>query len=161
LSEASRAYRLKKRLEAVMTDYDYIVADTPPSLSILTINALSAATGVVIPTQADTYSLEGVEQLYGTIEDIRENINPGLRLRGILLTRHNRTVLSRSMAGNAGAKAAAIGTFVYRAAVRECVSLKEAQTMKRSIYEYAPESIAAADYTAFVDEFLKRGGGDG
>ena len=161
LTKASRAYRLKKKIEPIKSEYEYIIIDTPGSLSILTINALNAAGSVIIPTQADSYSLDGVEKLYDTIEDIMENMNPSLKLHGILLTRHNRTVLRRNMTESAANIATKIGTFIYGTAIRECVALEEAQRLKQTIYEYAPESNAADDYTAFVNEFIERGGSSG
>jgi len=157
LPDIGKDQRLKKKLEPIRPEYDYIVIDTPPALSLLTINALTAAEYVVMPTQADLYSLQGIGQLYDTIEAVVDNTNPELKLGGILLTRHNeRTVLSREMAEEARAKAEAIGTFVYDAVIRECVALREAQSVQRTIYEYAPASNAAHDYTAFVDEFIRR-----
>lgn len=167
LPASGKDQRLKKKIAPLTTQYDYIILDTPPALGIITINALTAADCVVIPIQADIMSLQGLGQLYNTICEIREYTNPNLKLRGILLTRHNpRTLLSRGMANNAKIMADEIGTFVYDTVIRESISLKESQAARQNIYTYAKSNFseknylscnAALDYTAFVDEFIKRG----
>ena len=99
IASAGREYLLKEAIASVLSRYDYIVVDTPPGLGTITINALTAADNLVIPAQADVYSLQGVGQLRDTIEAVQAITNPGLSLRGVLLTRHNtRSVLSRDMA---------------------------------------------------------------
>jgi len=157
LTSAGKEYRLRERLATLLELYAFIVLDTPPSLGILTVNALTAADALVIPAQADAYSLMGIGQLMETVGAVKAYTNPGLAMAGVLLTRHNpRTVLSRDMAAAAAETAGRIGTFLYGAAIRESVAVKEAQASRRSIYGYAPKSNAAADYTAFTDEFLER-----
>ena len=157
LTDVGKYQRLRKKIAVTESQYTYIIIDTPPTLGIHTLNALTAATGVIIPAQADIYSLQGIGQLYETIGTVIEYNNPTLTLMGILLTRHNpRTVLSREMADMAKDKAAEIGTFVYNSVIRECVALKEAQSNQQSIYDYAPTSNASYDYSAFVSEFLRR-----
>ena len=122
-------------------------------------HALTAATDVIIPVQADKFSLDGVGQIYRTITQARKYSNRELKLRGILLTRHNaRAVVSRYAEKQAELAAAEMGTFVYRTYIRECVALKEIQyRAQQNIYEYDEGGNAAADYTAFVDEFIERG----
>jgi len=157
LTATGKEHRLKEQLSPLYGSYDYIVVDTPPALGILTINALTAADTLIIPAQADVYSLQGIWQLTYTIDTIRAYTNPGLRIAGILLTRHNpRTILSRDMADVADATAKRIGTFLYTTVIRESVVIKEAQVNRQPIYDYAPKSNAAADYMAFTDEFLER-----
>lgn len=153
-----KQYVLKKALGSVKNRYDYIVVDTPPSLGILTINALTASDSVIIPAQADVYSLQGIGQLYDTIETIKEHTNAELSLKGVLLTRHNaRSILSRDMTELAGQTAERLGTFLYSVMIREGVAIKEAQANQQSIFAYAPRSNPSKDYKAFVDEFLKIG----
>lgn len=157
LTAIGKDHRLKEKIEPLVSKYNYIVIDTPPALGIITINALTAATSLIIPAQADLYSLQGIKQLYDTIVAIRTYTNPALTLRGILLTRHNsRSILSRDMSDTAKATAAEIGTFVYDTVIRECVALKEAQASQQTIYEYAPKSNASQDYLSFVEEFVGR-----
>lgn len=158
LTATGKEYRLKEKLAPLARAYDFIVIDTPPALGILTVNALTAADSLIIPAQADLYSLQGIGQLYDTIEAVRAYTNPSLRLKGILLTRHNaRSVLSRDMAENARKTAARMNTFLYDSAIRECVAIKEAQASQQTIYEYAPKSNASQDYLAFINEFMERG----
>jgi chromosome partitioning protein len=157
LTAIGKDHRLKEKIAPLVPEYDYIVIDTPPVLGIITINALTAATGLIIPAQADLYSLQGIGQLYDTIGAVRAYTNPALALRGILLTRHNaRNILSRDMAETAKSTAAEIGTFVYDTVIRECVALKEAQANQQTIYEYDPKSNASQDYMSFVEEFIGR-----
>jgi len=153
-----KEYKLKEAISPLLSLYNYIVIDTPPSLGILTINALTAADAVLIPTQADILSLQGITQLMETIEAVKAYTNPGLIMAGVLLTRHSsRSVLSRDMSETAEETAKQIGTFLYKSTIREAVAIKEAQALKQSLFTYAPKSNAANDYKAFVNEFLKRG----
>jgi len=157
LTATGKEYRLREQIKPILTDYDFIIIDTPPALGILTINALTAADGIIIPTQADIYSLQGIGQLAETLEAIQSYTNPNLKLAGILLTRYNaRNVISRDMAEIAGKTAKQTGTFLYKTVIREAVALKEAQANQKPIYQYAPKSNAAIDYMAFTDEFLER-----
>jgi chromosome partitioning protein len=159
LTATGKEYRLKEQLSPLLSRYDFIIIDTPPALGVLTVNALTAAHSIIIPAQADIYSLQGIGQLSETLDAIRAYTNPGLTLAGILLTRHNaRSVLSRDMAEAAAATAAQIGTFLYRGVIREAVAIKESQASQQSIFSYAPKSNAAIDYMAFVNEFLERSG---
>ena len=157
LTATGKEYRLKEQLAPILPAYDFIIIDTPPALGVLTVNAMTAADALLIPAQADVYSLQGIGQLTDTIDAIRAYTNPGLTLAGILLTRHNaRSILSRDMTEAANATAARIGTFLYSTVIREGVAVKEAQANQQPIYEYAPKSNAAADYMAFTAEFLER-----
>jgi len=153
--EVGKEFRLKEALEPLHDFYDYIILDTPPALGILTVNALTASTGVIIPAQADIYSLQGIDQLVGTIETVRKYCNPGLSINGILLTRYNsRTVLTRDITEIMQYKAEELGATFYSTPIRESISIKEAQVGKISIFQYAPKSKAATDYENFIDEVL-------
>lgn len=154
--EIGAPHKLRKALEGIRDSYDYIIVDTPPALSILTINALTASTGAIIATHADAYSLQGIGQLYKTIEPVREFSNPALEIWGIVITRYTaRSKISQANARKIEEAARAIGTKVYRAMIRECSALRETQTVKQSIFAYAPKSNASADYTALIDEILQ------
>jgi len=158
LSTTGKEYKLKEAIEPLKKQYDYIIVDTPPALGLLTINALTASDSVVIPSQADIYSLQGIGQLYETVEAVRKYCNPALALKGILLTRYShRTILSRDMGEIIEATAKQINTFVYKAVIRECISLKEAQARRQDIFNYARRSNASKDYLAFIDELIGRG----
>lgn len=156
LTAVGKEYRLREALEAVGAAYDRIILDTPPSLGIATVNALTAADSLIIPAQADMYSLQGIGQLWQTIQTIRRYCNPRLSIDGILLTRFNgRAVISRDLSDMLAQTAAQMGTKVFKARIRECTAIKEAVAVKRDIYTYAPRSNASADYSAFIDELLE------
>ena len=125
LTQVGREYKLKNALKA-LSDYDVVILDTPPSLGILTINALTASTSVIIPANADFFSMYGISQLDETIESVKEYTNPGLKIDGVLLTRYtDRTVLSRDMAENIKKLAERLKTKVFKTTIREAVSVRE------------------------------------
>lgn len=158
LTRTGKEYRLKEALEPVRKEYDYIVIDTPPALGILTINALTASDSVVIPAQADIYSLQGIGQLIETMDVIKKYCNRDLKLQGILLTRHNsRTILSKDMAEMIEATAKELDTFVYKAVIREATAIKEAQANRQAIFQYSPKSKVSDDYTSFINELIEKG----
>ena len=149
-------YRLRKALEAVSDRYDFAILDTPPALDTLTVNALTAASWVVIPAQADAYSLDGVTDLAATIQAIREYTNPDLKIAGILLMRYNpRTPISKIIREDAEAMAAELDTKVFRAWIREATVIKESQAVKQSLFAYAPSAKVAYDYRFFIEELLE------
>ena len=156
--EVGKEFRLKEALETVQDKYDYIILDTPPALGILNINALTASTGIIIPAQADIYSLQGIDQLMGTVETVKKYCNPALTIKGILLTRYNpRTVLTRDITEIIQYKARELGAMFYSQPIRENISVKEAQVSRTNIFSYAPKSNAAEDYRSFLDEVLEVG----
>lgn len=153
LTDTGKEYRLKEALATIAGAYDYCIVDTPPSLGILTVNALTACTGAIIPAQADIFSLQGIAQLQGTTEAIRRYTNPELEIMGIVLTRHNaRTIIGRDVADMIEQTATRLNTKLYATRIREGIAIKEAQATRRSIYEYAPRSNAAKDYLSLVEE---------
>lgn len=155
-TETGKEHRLEEALEPLRSRYDYILVDTPPALGILTVNALTACTGAIIPAQADPYSLQGVGQLARTIEAVKRYCNPNLSINGIVITRYNsRSVIRRELAELLDQTAEKLHTKVYKTKIRECVSIVEAQTVKKPIFTYAPRSNATADYKALVEEILK------
>jgi chromosome partitioning protein len=111
---------------------------------------------VVIPAQADIYSLQGVVQLSKTIQTVKQYCNKDLIIKGIVLTRYNRrAVLSRDLADMLSQTAETLGTKLYKTTIRECIAIKEAQTRKQSIFTYAPSSNASVDYNNLVNELMK------
>ena len=130
--------------------------DTPPSLGIATVNALTAAAGAIIPAQAEIHSLQGIGLLAETIDQVKRYCNRDLQICGIVITRYSgRAILSQDMKANLEAAAGQLGTKVYRSPIRECISLKEAQAVQQDIFTYAPRSNAAKDYTELVKELLE------
>ena len=155
ITTTGKEYRLREALEPVKKMYDYIIIDTPPALGILTINALTACTGAIIPAQADIYSLQGIGQLYSTIDTVKRYCNPTLTIKGIVLTRYNpRTIISRDVADMIEETAGRLHTRLHKAKIRECIAIKEAQATEQTIFSYAPKSNAAADYKALVNEII-------
>ncbi len=149
-----KEYRLKEAINGLQ--YDYIIIDTPAQLGTLTVNALTAATSVIIPVQAEVYSLQGIGQLNKTIEAVKKYCNKDLYIRGILITRYNaRAVISKDMQTNLQEAAEQLNTRLYSVPIRECVAIKEAQASQTDIFSYSPRSNAAKDYTAFIKEFMK------
>ena len=153
ISSTGKEYRLKEALQALEA-YDYIVIDTPPALGILTVNALAASTGCIIPAQADVYSLQGIAQLFETIQAVKKYCNPTLTVMGILITRYSRLVIGREIAEMLHDTAIRLNTKLYSSKIRECAAIKESQAVKNNIFDYAPKSNAALDYEAFVAELL-------
>jgi len=155
IMDTGKEYRLKEALEPIRGKYDFIIIDTPPALGILTINALTACDSVIIPAQADIYSLQGIEQLAETIRPVKKYTNPALTIEGILLTRYSsRSILSREVAELAEQLAAKLGTRLFKTTIREAIAVKEAQISQRSLYSYAPKAKVTEDYTRFIAELI-------
>lgn len=155
ISDTGKEYRLREALEGIRSAYDYIIIDTPPALGILTVNALTACDSVIIPAQADIYSLQGVEQLAETMKPVKKYCNPALSVEGILLTRYSpRSVLSREVAELAGQLAAKLGTRLFKTTIREAIAVKEAQISQQSLYSYAPRAKVTEDYSRFIAELI-------
>ena len=158
IKETGKEYRLKEALENVADQYDYIIIDTPPALGILTVNALTACQSVIIPSQADIYSIQGIEQLSETMKPVKKYCNPGLEIEGILLTRYSaRSVLSREVADMLEELAAKLGTKLFKTRIREAIAVKEAQISQQSLFEYSPKAKPTEDYNALIDELIGEG----
>jgi chromosome partitioning protein len=147
---------LKNVLKPVMDFYDYIVIDTPPALNLLTVNAYAVSDYLIIPMASDILSLVGLSQLKETVESVRIQINPGLKIMGILLNRFNpRTCLCRDVLEMAGQLAAQLETRVFDTKIRSGVAIAEAPAHGESIFEYSPRASAVKDYGKFLDEVEK------
>jgi len=156
LNGVGKEYKLTEALESVKGDYDYIIIDTPPALSILTVNALTVADKVIIPAQADLFSLEAIRQLNSTIQTIKRYTNKNLSIAGILLTRYNnRNILTQELTEVLNTTAEYLQTKVFKSTIREAVAIKESQTQKQDIFTYSPESNVAGDYMNLVEEVIK------
>lgn len=153
-NNTGREYKLREALEGV--EYDYIIIDTPATLGILTVNALTVSDKVIIPMQADIYSLQGFEQLKDMIGSVKKYTNPNLKIEGLLLTRYNgRTNLAKSIREALEEEAKALGTKVFKTPIRECIAIKESTFKRMSVLDYAPGSNAAHDYIDFGEEFIE------
>ena len=144
-SSRGSARRLQKALQPIRGKYDFIIIDTPPTPGELQFNALQAATGLVIPLQAEIYSLQGLYLVAEAAESFRET-NPALTFSGLVITRHNeRSTLARQMKDNIINAAAGLN-IPYLGAIRDGVAIREAQALQLSLYDYAPKSKPALDY---------------
>ena len=157
LNMTGKEYLLKEALEKVVDEYDYIVIDTPPALGILTIDALTASDTIVIPAQADIYSLTGIADLTKTINTIRKYTNRTLQIEGILLTRYNpRLPFNQELVKMANDMAANLKTKLYETTIREAIAIKKAQAAQQSIFKFDEKSNVAQDYMKFVEELLAK-----
>jgi chromosome partitioning protein len=148
----NREHRLKEALDAPELAYDFIIVDCPPSLSILTVNALVASGSVLVPVQCEYFALEGLGLLLNTIEKIQQSLNPDLVIEGVLLTMFDgRLNLSRQV--EAEARRVFNGK-VYQTVIQRNVRLSEAPGFGRPIVLYDPSSVGAENYVALAREVI-------
>ncbi len=149
-----REHILRKKLEPIRNSYDYIFIDCPPSLSILTLNALCAADSVLIPVQCEYYALEGLSQLVRTIELIRERVNPALSIEGIVFTMHDgRTNLSQEVVENVREN---MNLYIFETIIPRNIRLAEAPSFGQPINKYDPRSAGAIAYMDLAIELRKK-----
>ena len=154
VGEMRREDRLKQALAPVQDHYDFILIDCPPSLGLLTLNALSAADSVLIPMSCDYYALVGVRLLLDTLRRVQERLNPDLRILGVLPTRYDaRTLHSREVLQEVHDKLQG-QVRVFDTVIRETVRFKEAPIQGQTITEYMSDHPAAQDFRSFTEEFL-------
>ncbi|MEE8637697.1 MAG: AAA family ATPase [Candidatus Margulisiibacteriota bacterium] len=150
-----RETRLKQALSSVKENYDLIIIDCPPSLSLLTVNALTSADEVIIPIQCEYYALEGISQLTHTLELVRESLNPELKIRGIILTMYDqRTLLSAQVAEETRKY---FGNKVFKTVIPRNIRLAEAPSFGQPIIFYDPGSKGAEAYENLCREVLDDG----
>ncbi len=158
VSVFSREQRLKSALKAVEGEYDFVLVDCPPSLGLLTINALAAADEVLIPIQCEYYALEGLSQLLRNVELVHANLNPELEVGGVILTMYDaRTKLSADVAGQVRDY---FGDRTYRTVIPRSVRLSEAPSYGEPIEAFDPMSRGAIAYRELGREFRRRHGRD-
>ncbi len=154
IGELDAHFRLKDRLEPVREQYPNIVIDCPPTLGLLTVNALVAATHLLIPIQSSYFALEGTDDLLETIEKVRARANPGLRILGVVITMHDkRTALARDIRSQIDK---VFGTKVFNTVITKSVRLEESPAYKESIFSFAPESSGASEYYRLCEEVMDR-----
>ncbi len=155
-TQTGREYMLREALEAVSKRYDCCVIDTPPTLGILTVNALTACDSVVIPMTADLFAIQGLAQLNQLIERTKKYTNKDMRISGLLITKHDdRTNVSKSLREQIEQTAEKLGTKVFRTPIRNSVAVRESQVLQSDLFTEAPKANATQDYTAFIDELLE------
>jgi chromosome partitioning protein len=147
-------FRLKDRLEPFRNHYSVIVIDTAPTLGLITVNALVAATHALIPIQSSYFALEGTDDLLETIEKVKARPNPNLELLGVLVTLHDkRTTLAREVYEQIRR---VFGEKVFETVITKSVRLEESPAYKESIFSFAPNSSGAVEYTKLCEEVMKR-----
>jgi len=156
LTSVGREYVLREKLAPIMKFYDYVIIDTPPALSILTINAYTACSDLIIPMAPEILSLQGIAQLKDTIVAVKKYYNKSLNLRGILLTKYNeRILLTKEVEELASIVAKQLGTVVLNSKIAISVSVAEAPAHGMSIVKYAPRAKASRDYIRVIEELYK------
>jgi chromosome partitioning protein len=154
VGELDAHFRLKDRLEPIREQYPNIVIDCPPTLGLLTVNALVAASHLLIPIQSSYFALEGTDDLLETIEKVRARANPGLRILGVVITMHDkRTALARDIRTQIDK---VFGSKVFNTVITKSVRLEESPAYKESIFTFAPASTGAAEYYRLCEEVMDR-----
>jgi chromosome partitioning protein len=154
VGEIDAHFRLRDRLEAAQKDYDFVIIDTPPALGLITVNALVAATHLLIPVQSSYFALEGTDDLLETVEKIRSRPNPDLKLLGAVITLHDkRTTLSRDVQK---AITDAFGDRVFHTTISKSIRLEESPAHRESIFTFAPQSSGANEYYRLCEEVIER-----
>ena len=146
-----REFRLSQLLQGL--DYEYILLDCPPSLGLLTINALTASTKVIIPLTPEALPAKGLGTLLDIIERTKETLNPGLSLGGIIITRYNRRKINRLVEETLRET---FGDSVFKTKIRENVDISESPLQGMDIYSYSPNSIGAKDYESLALEVVSK-----
>ena len=156
VSSLAREFKLKRALEKLPPDtYNRVLVDCPPSLDLLTLNALTAADEALIPIQCEYYALEGLTQLMRSLRMVREELNPSLRIGGVLLTMFDsRTNLAHQVVEEVRSF---FGEQVFRTVIPRNVRLSEAPSFGLPVTSYAPKSMGAEAYAAVAEEVLSRG----
>ncbi|HMA27792.1 MAG: ParA family protein [Solirubrobacterales bacterium] len=154
-TQIGRERALQKGLEGVRNDYDFVCIDTPPSLGLLTVNALTAADKVIVPVQCEYLSMRGLVQLQNTLQMIRENLNPGVEIEGILPTMlDSRTVHAKEAVEILEEN---FGELVFKSRIRKAIKFAEAPVRGTSVLKYDPKSKAAGAYRELAKEVLTHG----
>jgi len=147
-------FRLKDRLKSVIKEYRYIIIDTPPTLGLLTVNALVAASHLLVPIQSSYFALEGTDDLLETVEKIRARPNPDLEFLGVVITIHDkRTILGRDIRGHIQE---VFGKKVFKTIISRSVRLEESPAYKEPIFTFAPHSSGALQYYKLSEEVIGR-----
>ncbi|WP_122644624.1 ParA family protein [Luxibacter massiliensis] len=151
----NKEYIIKNEIEKVKDDYDYIIIDCPPALSMLTINAMTTADSVLVPIQCEYYALEGLSQLIHTIELVQDRLNPSLNIEGVVFTMYDaRTNLSLQVVENVKDN---LNQNIYKTIIPRNIRLAEAPSYGMPINLYDPKSAGAESYMMLAEEVIHKG----
>jgi chromosome partitioning protein len=154
VGEIDGHFRLKDRLESIRDTYEFVIIDTPPALGLITVNALVAATHLLVPIQSSYFALEGTDDLLETVDRIRARPNPELKLLGAVITLHDkRTTLARDVHR---AIADVFGERVFKTTISRSIRLEESPAHRESVFTFAPQSSGAYEYYKLCEEVLER-----
>jgi ATPases involved in chromosome partitioning len=154
IGELDGPFRLKDKMKDAATEYDYIFIDTPPTLGMITVNAMVASTHVLVPIQSSYFALEGTDDLLETIEKIKARPNPNLQLLGVVITMYDkRTTLARDIHEQIGN---VFGERLFNTVITKSIRLEESPAYKESIFTFAPRSSGAMEYYSLSEEILSR-----
>lgn len=154
VGELESHFRLKDRLSPIIDEYEVIVIDTPPTLGLITVNAMVAASHLLVPIQSSYFALEGTDDLLETMDKIKTRANPDLQLLGVIITLFDRrTVLARDIYDQIQG---VFGTKVFETVISRSIRLEESPAYRSSIFEHAPESSGALEYYALCEEVMAR-----
>lgn len=154
-------YRLRNALEPLRATYDFIMIDCPPSLGICTINALTACDSVIVPSECDEMSINGISDLLSIVNTVKKYTNPDIQVKGVLITRFKgRTQLHKQKLEEIRKRMRAVNVRTFRQPIRESISISEVRSIKHpvmSLYDYADKrNNAIKDYNAVIDELLEK-----
>ncbi len=154
IGELDGFFRLKDKTKGATDKYDYVFIDTPPTLGMITVNALVASTHVLVPIQSSYFALEGTDDLLETIEKIKARPNPNLQLLGVVITMHDkRTTLAKDIHEQIGQ---VFGDRLFNTVITKSIRLEESPAYKESIFTFAPKSSGAMEYYSLSEELLSR-----
>jgi len=154
VGEFDAPVRLKDRLEGLRSGFDFIIVDTPPTLGLITVNALVAASHLIIPIQSSYFALEGTEDLLETVEKVKQRPNPNLQVLGVVVTLHDkRTTLARDIYKQI---CGVFGEKVFETVITKSVRLEESPAYREPIFSFAPSSSGASEYASLCEEVIRR-----
>ena len=154
LGEIDGHFRLRDKIDSVRRSYDAILIDTPPTLGMITVNAMVASTHILIPIQSSYFALEGTDDLLETIDKIKARPNPNLQILGVVITLHDkRTVLGKDVYKQISQ---VFGKKIFKTTISKSVRLEESPAHQESIFTFAPRSSGAAEYYSLSEEVLSR-----
>jgi chromosome partitioning protein len=154
LGEIDGHFRLRDKIDPVRRGYDAVLIDTPPTLGMITVNAMVASSHILIPIQSSYFALEGTDDLLETIDKIKARPNPNLRILGVVITLHDkRTVIGKDVYDQI---ATVFGNKVFKTTISKSVRLEESPAHRESIFTFAPRSSGAAEYYSLSEEVLSR-----